>query len=56
MILDFQQVTTIEGVVAFPDWAFAALPKPDSDMHETVILIGASSSSVNITGSVDSPE
>lgn len=55
MILDFQQTTLVEGVVAFPEWVFTAEPKPDSEMHETVFIVGSSPNSQQIIGDVDSP-
>lgn len=55
MILDFQQVSMAGGMIVFPDWPHAAQPLPDSEMHETVFIVGSSPNSQNIIGDVDSP-
>ncbi len=56
MVIDFQATTIVEGVVSFPEWAFTTQPKPDSEMHETVLITGSSSNSQSVTGSVDTPQ
>jgi hypothetical protein len=52
MILDFQQPTMIEGIIAFPDFAFANLPAQASDIKETNSIVGSVGTALSITGSV----
>lgn len=41
------------GVYIFPDFPFAARPLPNSDIMDTVILTGSSSSDISLTGNAD---
>lgn len=54
MIVDMQQVTLTEGVLEMPNFPYAALPKPPSQLLVTDIIAGGSATPGNsITGSAD---
>ena len=55
MIFDQQQPSSpYGGVVAFPDYPFAAKPVPDADLRETIIIGGSSATpGGSVGGTVD---
>ena len=53
MIISFDQVAPVGGVIAFPEWAFPATPKDSSQILETTPLEGSPSDPYGLTGTVD---
>ena len=56
MTFEFQQQTLMEGILAFPSYPFVPLPKQPSEVIETILIMGSSSTAQAITGIVDDPE
>lgn len=48
LIIDLQQPTLVGGIIIFPDYAFAALPKQPDDLIDYVFINGGGNCCVNI--------
>lgn len=56
MLLDMNQGTVLEGVMIFPDYVFANVPKAPTGMQETDFITGVGGkSAMSIGGSVNTP-
>lgn len=55
MIMTYDQVAPVGGVITFPDYPITAEPTPPNQLLETAVLGGCSTTAVSVTGSVDSP-
>ncbi len=55
MFLDMQESSMVEGMLAFPDYPFANLPR-QGPIIEQKFLCGESSSIISLQGSLDDPD
>lgn len=55
MILDFQQVSPVGGIITFPDVVAPSQPTDPDDLLETAVIPASSITTISMGGSVDSP-
>ena len=55
MFFDFQEVSLTYGMIAFPDYPFAAQPRPEP-ITEQKFLTGSDTATVHMTGALDDQE
>ena len=53
MLFDMQEVSLDVGMIPFPDFPFAALERPASQMQDTSYIRGNDTSDSSVGGSVD---
>lgn len=57
MVFDAFTVSQDQGIISYPDWSYAALPKQPAKIKETTIIKGSGTrAGASIGGSADSKQ
>lgn len=57
MMFDYQMGSFVEGIILFPDWTFADVPKQPVAVKEGIIIGGTTAgATIGLTGTVDNRE